>query len=270
MTELRDVGSGTIMLVLGSGGMIITGMLKLGVNIDHVATVRQARYRDAAHAAMVPEPDPVMAALACVEAGAHGITAHLREDRRHIQEADVRRLREVLSVPLNLEMGVTEAMIDLAVALRPAEVCLVPENRKEVTTEGGLDVAGQAERVRLATERLKGAGSVVSLFIDADAAQVAAAAAVGAPCIELHTGRYANASGAEEIASSLRQLREAAEQANGLGLQVNAGHGLNYTNLAQFLATPHLDTLNIGHSIVSRAVFVGMKQAVGEMLALMR
>ncbi|GAB4242211.1 MAG: pyridoxine 5'-phosphate synthase [Candidatus Methylacidiphilales bacterium] len=242
--------------------------LRLGVNIDHVATVRQARYRDAAHAAMVPEPCPVEAALACERAGAHGITAHLREDRRHIQEDDVRRLKEVLRLPLNLEMAVTDPMIAFALDLRPSEICLVPENRAEITTEGGLDVAGQFDRVRAAAMVLRNGGMAVSLFIDADLRQVEAAAETGAGWIELHTGRYANATG-EERNQALADLREAADRAHALGLRVNAGHGLNYVNMADFLSTPHVEVLNIGHSIVSRSIFVGMEQAVREMLRVM-
>lgn len=242
--------------------------LRLGVNVDHVATVRQARYRDAAHAGMVPEPCPVEAALVCERAGAHGITVHLREDRRHVQEADVFRLKEVLRVPLNLEMAVTGAMVGLARRLKPAEVCLVPENRAEVTTEGGLEVAGQLQRVGGAVEELAEEGIAVSLFIDPDVRQVEAAREVGAPFIELHTGRYANAP-CEGRARELGVLRVAAERAHEIGLRVNAGHGLNYENVGAFLATPHVETLNIGHAIVSRSIFVGMEQAVREMLGAM-
>jgi pyridoxine 5-phosphate synthase len=242
-------------------------MLKLGVNVDHVATIRQARYQGIhATGGAVPEPDPVEAALACVRAGAHSITVHLREDRRHIQEHDVRRLKDVLSVPLNLEMAVTEAMVAYAIALQPAEVCLVPENRAEVTTEGGLDVAGHLNRVTGAVKQLKAAGIHVSLFVDAEPRQIEATAKAGAPCLELHTGRYANARHGAERAAALEELVSGARLAHGLGVQVNAGHGLNYENLTDFLCTPYLDTLNIGHSIVSRAVFVGMEQAVRDLL----
>lgn len=243
-------------------------MLKLGVNIDHVATLRQARYRDAEHARMAPEPDPSRAALLAAEAGAHSITAHLREDRRHIQDADLPRLRETAKVPLNLEMAVTPEMLAFALKFQPEEVCLVPENRLEVTTEGGLDVAGQEERVGPVIRRLKEAGIFVSLFIDPDPRQIASAQKLGAPCIELHTGAFANAG--DNQPAALKALIAAAVQAHGLGLQVNAGHGLNYENLPLFLQAPHLNTLNIGHSIISRAVFTGMSRAVADMLALMR
>lgn len=242
-------------------------MLKLGMNIDHVATLRQARYREA-HGGMTPEPDPVEAARQCIAAGAHSITAHLREDRRHIQDADVWSLRRDVSAPLNLEMAVTDAMTAFALELKPAEVCLVPESRQEVTTEGGLDVAGKKEAVAKAVQILSSAGIIVSLFIDPDPVQIAVSKEVGAPCIELHTGQYANA-GAERQAC-LDRLRAAAVQAHGLGLQVNAGHGLHYDNLAEFLATPHLDTLNIGHAIVSRAIFTGIGPAVRDLLVLMK
>lgn len=245
-------------------------MLKLGVNIDHVATLRQARYRDAEHARMVPEPepDPALAAAAAAGAGAHSITVHLREDRRHIQDADLPRLREMVKIPLNLEMAVTPEMLAFALKFHPEEVCLVPENRLEVTTEGGLDVAGQENRVGPMIRQLKEAGILVSLFIDPDPRQIASAHKLGAPCIELHTGSFANA-GARQT-DSLQTLTAAAVQAHHLGLQVNAGHGLNYENLPLFLQTPHLDTLNIGHSIISRAVFTGLPLAVSGMLALMQ
>ncbi|MFQ3670622.1 MAG: pyridoxine 5'-phosphate synthase [Verrucomicrobiia bacterium] len=243
--------------------------LRLGVNVDHVATVRQARYREGPHGGMVPEPCPVEAARICELAGAHGITAHLREDRRHMQDADLLRLKEVLRIPLNLEMAVTEPMVAFARALRPAEVCLVPENRAEVTTEGGLDVVGQLSRVSRAVAELGGDGIEVSLFIDADLRQVVAAKESGAPVIELHTGRYAHAANGTERQQALNDLRVAAEKAHDLGLKVNAGHGLNYTNLPEFLTTPHVETLNIGHSIVSRSLFVGMEMAVKQMLQAM-
>lgn len=242
-------------------------MLRLGVNIDHVATLREARYRGRGFG----EPDPVAAALACEAAGAHGITAHLREDRRHIQDRDVFRLRERLRVPLNFEMALAPEIVEIALRLRPACVCLVPERRQEVTTEGGLDVAGNLAAVTAVSGRLRGSGIGVSLFIAPDPAQVAAAARTGAPCIELHTGAYAELlHEARDPAGELARLHAAAEQARGLGLRVNAGHGLSVANLPAFLAAvPHLEELNIGHSLVSRAVGVGLAQAVKDFLAVM-
>jgi pyridoxine 5-phosphate synthase len=245
-------------------------MIQLGVNIDHVATLRQARYREPGHGGLKAEPDPVEAAAACLRAGASSITLHLREDRRHVQDDDVRRVHRELKAPVNLEMSLAPAILEFALELRPPEACLVPESRQEVTTEGGLDVAGQESRVREAVRRLQDAGIRTSLFIDPVPQQVEASARAGAPCIELHTGAYANAATEAALASHLRLLQDAARQAHGLGLQVNAGHGLNYTNLPRFLATPHLHTLNIGHSIVSRAIGVGMQQAACEMFALIR
>lgn len=245
-------------------------MALLGVNIDHVATLRQARYREEGPDFFAAEPDPVEAALECVVGGAHSITAHLREDRRHVQERDIRDLKVRVPAPLNLEMAVTDAMVEFATGLRPVEACLVPENRREVTTEGGLDVAGNLDRVRDAVAALHRAKIAVSLFIDPDAAQIEAAAAAGAKVVELHTGAYARAEKEADRQRELRALTAAAEQAHGLGLQVNAGHGLNYRNLPAFLAVPHLHTLNIGHSIVSRAVFFGMRQAVADMVRLLQ
>lgn len=235
--------------------------LELGVNIDHVATLRQAR--------LTPYPDPVAAAHIAVAAGADSITVHLREDRRHIQEHDVRTLRETLSVPLNLELALTPPMLAFAVQLRPAYCCLVPERREELTTEGGLDVAGQAGRVADACARLADAGLRVSLFIDPDPAQVEAACACGAPAIELHTGAYADAAGATDRDSELERVRVAAELGAHLGLHVNAGHGLNYDNVAAVARLPVLRELNIGHGIVAQALFVGMERAVRDMRALM-
>jgi pyridoxine 5-phosphate synthase len=241
-------------------------MLKLGVNIDHVATVREARYRGLEHG----EPDPVAAALQCEAAGAHGITAHLREDRRHIQDRDVFQLREKIRTRLNLEMANAPAIVEIALKLRPDIVCLVPERRQEVTTEGGLDVAGQLAALTETRRRMNDARIEVSLFIAPDPAQVAAAARSGSQFIELHTGAFAehfHDATAREI--ELRRLISAAEQAHSLGLRVNAGHGLNYENLHTLLRVPHLVELNIGHSIVSRAITVGLDRAVAEMLALM-
>jgi pyridoxine 5-phosphate synthase len=232
----------------------------LGVNIDHVATLRQARG--------TRYPDPVKAALDAEEAGADGITVHLREDRRHIQDRDVRVLADVLQTRMNFEMGITEFMLDFAEQIRPAHVCLVPETRQELTTEGGLDVAGQEARIAAAVERLSRAGCEVSLFIDAEERQIEASRRVGAPAIELHTGRYADAHTAEEAASELARIRDGV----GLGLQhgliVNAGHGLHYHNAEAVAAIAGINELNIGHAIVAHALFVGFKQAVAEMKAL--
>jgi pyridoxine 5-phosphate synthase len=245
-------------------------MLFLGVNIDHVATLRQARYRDLGPEHPLSEPCPVLAAHDAVAAGAFSITAHLREDRRHIQEHDVLRLKKELSVPLNLEMAVTPSMIDFACALQPEEVCLVPENRQEVSTEGGLDVAGNSTRVRAATQKLLNAGIKVSLFIDPVPEQIQASCATGATCIELHTGCFAHAQDLIDQELERQRLELAAEQAYLAGLQVNAGHGLHYKNLTNFLSTPHLHTLNIGHAIIARSISVGTKKAVEEILLLMK
>lgn len=241
-------------------------MPSLGVNIDHVATIRQARYRDDL-TNFNAEPDPVAAALAAEEAGARGITAHLREDRRHIQDRDIIRLREVVRTKLNLEMGLSEDIVRSALEVLPDDVCLVPENRREVTTEGGLDCAGAVDVLRPILARLRGGRIRVSLFIDPDPEQVDAAARLGADFVELHTGAYANATGALRR-EELDRLHAAAEQAIRRGLRVNAGHGLNYANTAAILSLPGLEELNIGHSIVSRAVAVGIGQAVREMCAL--
>lgn len=236
-------------------------MVRLGVNIDHVATLRQARYRVVS--GLTPEPDVVAAAREVEAAGADGITVHLREDRRHIQDADVRALRAAVRTRLNLEMADIPEIATIALDVRPDEVCLVPEKRQEVTTEGGLNVRAAVESLRATVARLRARGIVVSLFVDPDPEQIAAAAAVGADYVELHTGSYANARGA---AGELKKLVEAAKQAHGLGLRVNAGHGLNYENTGPLVrAVPYLDTLNIGHAIVSRAIFVGLRRAVEEM-----
>jgi pyridoxine 5-phosphate synthase len=240
----------------------------LGVNIDHVATLRQARYaRDPGFAAR--EPDVLAAADACERAGAGGITAHLRADRRHIQDADIFALRARVRTKLNLEMGNTPEIVAIAEQVSPHEVCLVPEHRQEITTEGGLDAAGQSGALRDTLSRLHEAGVRVSLFIDPDLAQVEASAALGADMVELHTGAFANAFGVEggaDAEAELDRLIAAAECAHRAGLQVNAGHGINYTNIAHILRIPHLAELNIGHSIVSRAVFTGLEAAVAEML----
>lgn len=242
-------------------------MLKLGVNIDHVATIREARYRGRG----AGEPDPVAAALQCEAAGAHGITAHLREDRRHIQDRDVWKLREVLRTRLNLEMANAPEIVEIALKLKPEIVCLVPERRQEVTTEGGLDVAANLTSLTETAKRMKTAGIEVSLFIAPDAAQVEASAKTGAQFVELHTGSFAeHFADAQQREVELQRLIAAAKQAHSLGLRVNAGHGLNYENLATLHRVPHLVELNIGHSIVSRAVFTGLDAAVRELLGLMK
>jgi pyridoxine 5-phosphate synthase len=245
-------------------------MILLGVNIDHCATLRQARYRDAgATVGGAIEPDPVAFALAAERAGAHGITVHLREDRRHIQERDVRRLRECISTRLNLEMACTPEMTALALELKPEFVCLVPENRTEVTTEGGLDIIGNEERVRECVEAMNAAGIKASLFIDPDVAQIELSSKLNAPFVELHTGAYANAYFTPARAAEFERLRLGALRAYDLGLTVNAGHGINYTNIAEIRTLPNLYELNIGHSIVSRALFTGVDEAVREMKARM-
>lgn len=231
----------------------------LGVNIDHVATLRQARG--------TRYPDPVQAALLAEEAGADGITIHPREDRRHIQDRDVLLLRDTLQTKMNLEMAVTDAMLDFAEQIRPACVCLVPEKREELTTEGGLDVEGQEARIAKACERLAAMGAEVSLFIDPDKAQIDAAVRCGAPVVELHTGEYAEASGAAADAA-FKVLVEAVAYARKKGLVVNAGHGLNYHNTERVAAITGINELNIGHAIIARAVFTGLKEAVRDMKAL--
>lgn len=244
-------------------------MLKLGVNIDHVATLREARYRGLT----TGEPCPVQAALVSEAAGAHGITAHLREDRRHIQGRDVFALREKIRTRLNLEMANAEEIISVALKLKPDIVCIVPERRQEVTTEGGLDVAGAEKSLTDTRKKMNDAGIQVSLFIAPDEKQIEASARTGAQFIELHTGKFAedfNRSSAGQHEHELQRLIAGARQAHALGLRVNAGHGLNCENLRALFAVPHLEELNIGHSIVSRAVFIGMEAAVKEMLALMK
>jgi len=238
-------------------------MPSLGVNIDHVATLRQARYRETPESPNA-EPDPVAAALVAEKAGAVGITAHLREDRRHIQDRDIFELRERITTKLNLEMGLSEDIVQIALRVKPHDVCLVPENRQEVTTEGGLDCAGQMDRLRVVVTRLQEAGARVSLFIDPEEHQLRAAAELRAEFVELHTGAYANALGVARD-RELDKLCQGAQLALALGLRVNAGHGLNYENTAAILALPGLEELNIGHSIISRAVSVGLHQAVSEM-----
>ncbi len=245
--------------------------LELGVNIDHVATLRQARYRDQpTEGPRRVEPDPVAAALACEAAGCHGITAHLREDRRHIIDRDVRRLREAIRTRLNFEMAITPEIVAFALDIKPDIVCIVPERREEVTTEGGLDVVGHEEAITATCARMRDAGITTSLFIGPDPAQISAAARAGADAIELHTGRYGDHWHLKrERNDEIQRLVAAARQAHELGLQVNAGHGLNVENLPLIHLVPHLVELNIGHSIVSRAVFIGLDAAVKEMLKAM-
>jgi len=237
-------------------------MIDLGVNIDHVATLRQARG--------TRYPSPVQAALIAETAGADVITLHLREDRRHIQDADVVLLRELLATRMNLESAVTEEMLAFALRVKPHDVCLVPEKRAELTTEGGLDVAGQLDRVRRACRRLSDAGIRVSLFIDPERTQVEAARLAGAPVIEIHSGTYADAQAASAVDTELGRIRDAAAYAAGIGLKVNAGHGLHYHNVHAIASIPQITELNIGHAIVAHALFVGFAEAVREMKALMQ
>ena len=239
-------------------------MLKLGVNIDHVATLREARYRGRGFG----EPDPVAAALQCEAGGAHGITAHLREDRRHIQDRDIWALREKIKTRLNLEMANAPEIVAIALRLKPDIVCLVPERRLEVTTEGGLDVAGAEPALTDTRQKLNDAGIEVSLFIAPDREQIEASARVGSQFIELHTGQFAEHF--PNADSEVRRLIDGAQLAHSLGLKVNAGHGLNYVNLPVFFRVPHIVELNIGHSLVSRAISTGMEAAVRDMLAVMR
>lgn len=240
--------------------MNLNKRILLGVNIDHIATVREARG--------TRYPDPVKAALDAEQAGADGITVHLREDRRHIQERDVRLLREVMHTPMNFEMGVTEEMLLLAEEIRPEHICLVPETREELTTEGGLDVVAQEARIAAAVERLQAAGCDVSIFLDADEQQIKAAKRVGATTIELHTGHYSDAVTPAEQAEQLQLIRKGAEFALKQGLVVNAGHGLHYHNVEPIAAIDGINELNIGHAIIAHALFVGFPAAVAEMKAL--
>lgn len=233
----------------------------LGVNIDHVATLRQARG--------TRYPDPIQAAIEAEQAGADAITLHLREDRRHIQERDVDMLKQILLTRMNLEMAVTNEMLAIAERLQPEDVCLVPERREELTTEGGLDVVGQFDKVSDACDRMREAGVRVSLFIDADPDQVEAAKRCGAPVIEIHTGHFADATTIKQRESELQRIVRAINHGLQLGLQVNAGHGLNYQNVATIAALPGVSELNIGHAIIARAVFTGLQAAVREMKQLM-
>jgi len=239
--------------------MHVSRSILLGVNIDHIATLRQARG--------TRYPDPVQAAIDAEQAGADSITLHLREDRRHIQERDVDLLKDILQTRMNLEMAVTEEMLGIAASVQPADCCLVPERREELTTEGGLDVAGQKDRLRDACLHLADAGVRVSLFIDADPRQVEASREVGAPCIEIHTGHFADAGAAQQ--AEFDKIRDAVLLGDNIGLQVNAGHGLHYHNVQSIAALPQLRELNIGHAIVARAVFTGLGEAVREMKRLM-
>lgn len=231
--------------------------LRLGVNIDHIATLRNARG--------VRYPDPVHAAAIAEQAGADGITIHLREDRRHITDRDVRMLKQTLNVPMNLEMAVTDEMLAIAEEIKPRYCCLVPEKRQELTTEGGLDVAGQQDAITAAVQRLAAAGISVSLFIDANPQQIDAAKATGAPLIELHTGQYAEAETLSEQAAELEKIAQGARYAASQGLQVNAGHGLHYHNTLEVAQIAEIEELNIGHSIIARAVLVGLEIAVRDM-----
>jgi pyridoxine 5-phosphate synthase len=237
-------------------------MAELGVNIDHVATVREARKTN--------EPDPIWAAAEAELGGADGITIHLREDRRHIQDRDLRILRETAAVKLNLELACEAEMLAIACEVLPDQVTLVPEKREEITTEGGLDVCGNLEVVRNATKRLQDAGIIVSVFIDPDEAQIEATAEAGATAIELHTGQYANARGDSAVAEQMALLNRAATATRGAGLALHAGHGLTYRNVQPIAQIPGMHELNIGHSIVARSIFVGIREAVREMKALIQ
>src|SRR5713101_7707477 len=242
--------------------------LRLGVNIDHIATLRQARYASMPESKNA-EPDIVVAAAMCERAGAQGIVTHLRSDRRHIQDRDIDRLRQNIMTKLNLEMGNTPEIVDVALRIVPDEVCLVPEKREEITTEGGLDVVANRTELEPTIKRLQSAGIRVSLFVDPTLEQVDAAAELGADMVELHTGKLSNAFAEKIEKQQLHNLQQAAKAASELKLQVNAGHGINYTNISLIHKVRHLTELNIGHSIISRAVVVGLESAVREMLVAM-
>lgn len=237
-------------------------MVRLGVNVDHVATLREAR--------KIEEPDPVMAAVIVELAGAHGIVCHLREDRRHIKERDLYLLRQIVKTRLNLEMAPNDEIVKIALDVKPDKVTLVPERRQEITTEGGLDVAGNRRRLAKIVDKFHDAGISVSMFIEADIDQIKASKEVGADEVEFHTGRYAEAKKETEIKAELEKLREGARIAHEMGLVVAMGHGLNYRNVQPIARIPHVEELNIGHSIIGRAVFVGLERAVKEMLELIR
>ncbi len=237
-------------------------MINLGVNLDHVATVRQAR--------KTCEPDPVWAAVEAEVGGADQITVHLREDRRHIQERDLELLLKTVQTRVNLEMAVASDVLNIALRLKPQCVCLVPEKRQEITTEGGLDVAGSSQKIKDAARRLADVGIIVSLFIDPEERQIEAAARSGAPFIEMHTGAYANARHEEDVAKMLKSLHDGARLAISSGLRVNAGHGLNYRNVIPVAQISGMEELNIGHAIIARAIFIGLRQAVREMKQLIR
>jgi len=246
----------------GGNNFVRIQMANLGVNIDHVATLRQARF--------TPYPDLIEAAKICEKAGADGITVHLREDRRHIQDRDVYSLRKIVNTKLNLEMAATGQIVEIALRVVPDEVCIVPEKRRELTTEGGLDVWGQRRRLTGVVRRLKKKGILVSLFINPEPKQVRAAKEVGADCVELHTGTYAEAKGKTKQLKELRKLKQVGKLAVKMGLRLNAGHGLNYLNVRPVARIPGIEDLNIGHSIISRSVFVGLAQAVREMKRLIK
>jgi len=235
-------------------------MPKLGVNIDHVATLRQARRED--------EPDPLSAAMICEDAGAGSIVAHLREDRRHIHDHDIIQLRKIIRTKMNLEMSLDKEIVQIALRIKPDQATFVPEKRQEITTEGGLDVVAYSHRIKKTVEFMKKKGIIVSLFVDPERKQILESKKVGAQCIELHTGKYARAQTPRQTEKELKQLRDMTSLAKGLGLVVHAGHGLNYQNTPAVAAIPGIEELNIGHSIISRAVFVGLKQAVQEMIKL--
>lgn len=236
-------------------------MIKLGLNIDHVATLRQVRG--------TRYPNVVQAALICEAAGADSITLHLREDRRHIQDRDVEILRDMLQTRMNLESAITQEMLGIALRIKPHDVCFVPERREELTTEGGLDVIGNFECIKEAAEKCAKSGIRVSLFVDADEEQLDAARISGAPVVEIHTGKYADASSVPEQMQELARIERAVKHAHAIGLQVNAGHGLNYHNVQAIVAIPHIIELNIGHAIIAEALFIGLEQAVIKMKALL-
>lgn len=237
-------------------------MVKLGVNIDHVATLRQARGGT--------KPDPVSAAMACEEAGCDSIVAHLREDRRHINDSDVAKLKEMIKTRLNLEMSIDEGIVKAAIRIKPHQATLVPERRQELTTEGGLDVLSNKKKISDAISRLRSAGIEISLFIDPERGQIEASKKAGAGMIELHTGRYAEAKSSDDVTRELSAISDSVKAGHEMGMTVNAGHGLDYRNVRPVVDIEGIEELNIGHSIISRSVFVGLEKAVKEMLALVK